>query len=158
MAGVPAQLAALQVQLAPFLGLPGQLATMQQELWGLPGQLAAMQQELAAMRQQQQQQHSNSLLRLVNNHATRGVDSLVVLHKEQAGGLQPLGAQPAVQPAGDYPATSSQLGALMHAQLDALANFYHEDFGRGPAAAQAGPITRIEQRRHLFALWVGAPH
>ena len=142
---MPAQLAALQVQLAPFLGLPGQLA--------------AMQQELAAMRQQQQQQqHSNSLLRLVNNHATRGVDSLVVLHKEQAGGLQPLGAQPAVQPAGDYPATSSQLGALMHAQLDALANFYHEDFGRGPAAAQAGPITRIEQRRHLFALWVGAPH
>ena len=60
MAGVPAQLAALQVQLAPLLGLPGQLT--------------ALQQELAAMRQQQQQQHSNSLLRLVNNHATRGVD------------------------------------------------------------------------------------
>lgn len=130
---LPAQLAAFQAQLAALAGVPGQLAAMQQ-------------------------QHRNSLLRLANSQARLGGVPLEVISKEQAGGLQPLGAQPAVQPAGAYPATSTDLRALTHGQLDILAAFYHEHFGVSPAAAQPGQATTPNlQRRRMFALFVGFP-
>ena len=136
--------------------VPGQLAALQQQL---AAQQAAQQQQLAAQQAAQQQQHRNSLLRMANSQAGgAGEISVLVISKEQAGGLQPLGARPAVQPAGPYPATATELRELTHNRLDLLAAFYNEHFGVGPADAQPGqPTTPILQRRRMFALFIGFP-
>ena len=153
---------------AALLDLPAQLAAFQAQMEGQLAQLADVLDQVAALQLQvnavaaiqaaQQQQHRNFLLRLVNCRALCGDRSLQVISKEQAEGLQPLGAQPDVQPDGPYPATVSDLSALRHGQLDTLAEFYHEDFGISPAAAQRGQATTpILQRRRMFALFIGAP-
>lgn len=60
----------------------------------VPGQLAELQQQLAALQAAQQQQHRNSLLRMANSQAGgAGEISVLVISKEQAGGLQPLCSQ-----------------------------------------------------------------
>ena len=144
-----------------FLGLPAQLAAFQAQMAGFPEQaeqLAALQLQVNAIQAAQQQQHRNSLLRLANSQARTGPVSLQVISKEHAVGRQPLGAQPAVQPRGPYPATKSDVDALTHGELDTLALFYHEDFGISPTAAQRGQATTpILQRRRMFALFIGAP-
>ncbi len=161
--GLPAQVAAFQAdmagQLAPLAGVPGQLAQMAgqlAQLAGLPDQVAALQLQVTAIQAAQQQQQRNSLLRLANSQAATGAVSLHVISKEQAGGQQPLGAQPTVRPDGLYPATRSDLSALTHRQMDELAAFYHEPFGTGPAAAPLA-ATPILQRHRMFARFIGCP-
>ena len=168
--GLPAQVAAFQAdmagQLAPLAGVPGQLAQMAgqlaqmagqlAQLAGLPDQVAALQLQVTAIQAAQQQQQRNSWLRLANSQAATGAVSLHVISKEQAGGQQPLGAQPTVRPDGLYPATRSDLSTLTHRQMDELAAFYHEPFGTGPAAAPLA-ATPILQRHRMFARFIGCP-
>ena len=79
----------------------------------------------------------NSRPRLYNSHATRGHHQLKRIRKEQVGGTQPLGALPTWMPLPDdqdapegiFPRLFEQLRCLSHAQLNALALFYNEDFG-----------------------------
>ncbi len=141
------------------------MAGFQAQMADVPGQLAALQLQVNAMQAAQEQMqavqqhmHRNTLLRLANSQARLGDVPLQVISKESTGGVQPLGAQPAVQPDGSYPATSTQLRELTHAQLDNLAAFYHEHFGISAAAPQPGQATTpILQRRRMFALFVGFP-
>jgi hypothetical protein len=142
------QLAALQAQ------VQAQGAALQAQGAALQAQVAALQAQLQAMENVFAVRNANSMLRAANTSASRGSTLLFVLYKENALGVQPFGAQPAMQPAGPYPSTATDARELTDAQLDALAAFYAVDFGVGPPAVPAIPTIL---RRRLFALFIGLP-
>lgn len=107
-----------------------------------------MRTDLQDMRLQMDITQHNSMARSWHALALRGDTKLKCLKKERRGGEQPVGAQPASPP---YPATVTDLGNLTHAEIDALAEFYSEDFG--PSVSD----TSVQERLLKLAHFLGVP-
>lgn len=96
--------------------------------------------------------HANGFKRA--QHALRAshpAAALVPLEKERSGGAAPIGVapgQPGPYVAVPFPGTVAAACELMHADLDALAQFYHEDFGQPPNVL-------LPARRSMFLQFIG---
>ncbi|KAL4420296.1 hypothetical protein ABPG77_001386 [Micractinium sp. CCAP 211/92] len=125
VAALPAQMAQLQTQMGELQTQQGQLQTQLAALAGLPAQMT----HLVAM-------VANKRRRSRNTQAAAAYPqespALAPLAKEQtpaanAPNAAPVGAMP---PPGLFLPTWEALLELSNAQLDALADFYGEDFGQ----------------------------
>ena len=119
-----------------------QQAQMTQQLGQVVQQQAQMAQQQAQMAQQlgqvqQQQAQDASVSRVLRRNDVKrasnarsgavATSELALLEKEALGGNQPLGALPG--PGVGFPATLREANSMNNVALNALAEFYHEDFG-----------------------------
>ncbi|PSC75195.1 UPF0187 chloroplastic [Micractinium conductrix] len=144
VAALTAGQAALQAAVAP---LAPALAALQAGQAALQAGQAALQAGQAALQAQ-----IFNVGRRAQNAATQNVQPrhsavLAALAKEQ---LPPAGAVNAaavgaMPPPGVFPVTWAALGALNHAQLNALSNFYGVNFGAANANAGGGSLGQLDR-------------
>jgi septal ring factor EnvC (AmiA/AmiB activator) len=125
-----------------------QMSQLQQQMGQLAQQMGQLQQQQAQGEESARVFHRNAGRRASHARAVHD-SSLEALEKEADGGAAAVGALPG--PAGvPFPATLSNANTLGNAALDALAAFYHEDFGV--------PDDGLPARRRLFFKFIGVHH